>query len=372
MNIALSSAPYFFNTFKFAVVKKNSVPPLNNFNTYFDSLFENAFQNCILLMDEKGVIISINNAFANHFGYNPTEVAGKNVSIFFTDEDIKKKKPEAEIKNVLTYGHASDNNYLVKKDKSITWVAGESILVKDENSTQILKIIQDINVQKELEKDREDIIGFVAHELRNPLANLILCNELLGDLIKENDKEAVDDLLQRSKNSVMKLNKLIGELYDSAKVNSGNLKLEMTIFNFKEMITEAINTIKVLHPSYNIVVTGNDNISINGDGYRLTQVVTNYLSNGIKYSDGNTDVNLDISFDDNSITVSVKDKGFGISQKQLPFVFDRYFRGEKTKNLEGIGLGLFLCRQIIHAHHGKVWAQSEEGKGSAFYFSIPR
>ena len=79
-----------------------------------------------------------------------------------------------------------------------------------------------------------------------------------------------------------------------------------------------------------------------------------------------------MSCDEDNITVSVKDKGLGISPKQLPYIFDRFFRAEKTKNLEGIGLGLFLCRQIISAHRGKVWAKSEEGKGSVFYFSIPR
>ena len=237
---------------------------------------------------------------------------------------------------------------------------------------KLIIIMHDITVHKELEREREDVIGFVAHELRNPLANLVLCNELLGELIKENDTESIDDLLQRSKNNVMRLNKLIGELYDAAKMKSGNLKLNVSTFNFQEMIREAIDTIKILHPSYNIVVKGNGNIETNGDRYRLIQVVTNYLSNGIKYSDGNTEVQLLITYTDESVTVSVKDYGLGISPKQLPFIFDRFFRAEKTKNLEGIGLGLYICRRIINAHRGEVWAESEEGNGSTFYFSIPR
>jgi len=467
---------------------------------YFDALFSNTVQNCILLLDEKGIIISINDAFANCFGYKTDDVSGKYLSMFFTDDDIKKGKPETEIQNVLKRGQSFDNNYLVRKDQSITWVSGESILVKNEkDAKRILKVIQDIDVQKkseerftrlgelnakilmsiedavvvldrhlnildinasfnrifkislkkgaplnfsevvkrfnisgeflknindtcstnngfnnypieietapnvkkvfdvscnlmsyssedlkliiimhditvhkELEREREDVIGFVAHELRNPLANLVLCNELLGELIKENDTESIDDLLQRSKNNVMRLNKLIGELYDAAKMKSGNLKLNISSFNFQEMIKEAIDTVKILHPSYNIVVKGNGNIETNGDRYRLIQVVTNYLSNGIKYSDGNTEVELCINYTDKSITVAVKDYGLGISPKQLPFIFDRFFRAEKTKNLEGIGLGLYICRQIINAHQGEVWAESKEGKGSTFYFSIPR
>lgn len=108
-----------------------------------------------------------------------------------------------------------------------------------------------------------------------------------------------------------------------------------------------------------------------GDRYRMMDVVTNYLTNGIKYSDGSTEVVLAINCDENTVTVSVKDKGLGIPAAQLPFIFERFFRAEKTKNLEGLGLGLYLCQRIIHAHGGKVWAESEEGKGSAFYFSVP-
>ena len=232
----------------------------------------------------------------------------------------------------------------------------------------VLLVIHDITVHKQVEREREDVIGFVAHELRNPLANLVLCNEIMSEAIKENNQEEINDMLQRSKNNVSRLNKMIAELYDATRVNSGNLKLDISTFNFEDMIKEAIDTVEVLQPSYNIVVKGDGNIEVSGDRYRLIQVVTNYLSNGIKYSNGRTDVMLTIFHDDKTITVSVRDEGLGISPKQLPFIFERFFRAEKTKNLEGIGLGLYLCRQIIYAHNGKVWAESEEGKGSTFYF----
>ena len=103
----------------------------------------------------------------------------------------------------------------------------------------------------------------------------------------------------------------------------------------------------------------------------MVQVLSNYLSNGIKYSKGKGVVILNVSHDAKTLFVSVRDEGLGISREQLPYVFDRFFRVEKTRNIEGIGLGLYLCRQIIHAHKGRVWAESEEGKGSIFYFSIP-
>lgn len=470
---------------------------LASFN-YFEALFNKTEENNVLLLDAKGTVIMVNDAFTRCFGYGQGDIVGKSVAVLFTEEDRSKGKPQKEIKDVLSKGQAYDNNYLVAKDKTVTWVSGESVLVENtEGQVTILKIIQDIHAQKKseislnllhqfnedilgaiedvvivldeqmnilkanrafynvfpdtdpgvkvtnfaelirpydsfgelekhiqnaiannigfsnvpididatnqkrtfdvncspmnhssgeknvllvihditihkkVEREREDVIGFVAHELRNPLANLVLCNDLMGEAVKENDEEGFNDMLQRSKNNVSRLNKMISELYDATRINSGNLKLDISTFNFKEMIKEAIGTVQVLHPSYEIVVEGDGDIDVNGDRYRLIQVVTNYLSNGIKYSGDNTGVILKMHYDDKKMTVAVQDEGLGISPNQLPYIFERFFRAEKTKNLEGIGLGLYLCRQIIHSHKGQVWAESEEGKGSTFYFSIP-
>lgn len=477
----------------------NTSEELDSTYNYFESLFKNAVENNVVLMDKAGIIIAINDAFTDCFGYNSEDLLGKHARTIFIPEDRAKGKPEDEISKALKDGQASDDNYLLTKDKVRVWVKGESTLVKNnEGDVRILKVIQnihqqkksevsihqlnqfnenilsaiedvvivldmnmhilktnrafhslfsnyekigqilnfaevikpydvfdeitrniqsainnkkgfsnipieiettvgekrvfdvscspfefvndennvlivihDITVHKQLARDREDVIGFVAHELRNPLANLVLCNDLMGEFLKENNPEEVKDLLQRSKNNVSRLNKMIAELYDATRINSGNLKLEISAFELKEMVMEAIDTVKVLQPSYNIVVKGNGDILVKGDRYRLIQVVTNYLSNGIKYSNGKTDVVLEMKTEDEMVIVSVKDNGLGISAEQLPYIFDRFFRAEKTKNLEGIGLGLYLCRQIIQAHKGYAWAESEEGKGSIFYFSIP-
>lgn len=467
---------------------------LKSFN-FFEALFTNTKQNTVFIMDKKGTIKEINSAFTDSFGFKEEDIIEKNFEILFTQEDQTKGLPQKELDNVLKTGQSKDNNYLVNKNKTLTWVSGESILVKnnigdiiilkviqniheqktyenflrssnefneqilssiddlvivindkmaiikaneafyklfkkdaDLNITELIKpfnnndefknkiqqsfktgegfntngaeintnygekrifdisyrsleqhdgtrnlllVLHDITLSQEVEKQREDIIGFVAHELRNPLANIILCNELLSETLKENKLEESLEFLSRSKNNVSRLNKMIAELYDATKVGSGNLQLEIEVFNFRDMIHDSIETIKVIHPSYKIIVTGDSDIMVNGDRYRLIQVVTNYLSNGIKYSEGSDEVELTMKYDNKTVTVSVKDKGLGISKEHLPYIFNRFFRAERTRSLEGIGLGLYLCRQIIQAHNGKVWAESEEGKGSVFYFSIP-
>jgi PAS domain S-box-containing protein len=470
----------------------------NSFFNCFETLFDKTKNNCILLMNEEGIVIAVNAAFTTSFGYSESDIIGKNASILYTKEDIQNGLFENELKKVLSEGESSDNNYLVNKDESLTWVSGESVKVKNsEGKDTILKLIQnihirknaeialrrlhdfnenilgsiedvvividnqlnlvkannafinlfkkevpdmqtlnigelidpydeqhflvnaikntiktkkgfsnkqiemeipsgekrffdvsctplqnvgednlllivhDITIHKQLEREREDIMGFVAHELRNPLANVILCNEVMSEAIHDNEIDVLADMLERNKNNVTRLQKMITELYEATRINSGYLQLEVSTFNFGEMVNEAILTIEVLQPSFNIVLKDDTNFEITADRHRLIQVITNYLSNGIKYSNGKTEVSLSVIHDEKSVTVSVKDEGLGISKEQLPYVFERFFRVEKTRNIEGIGLGLYLCHQIIHAHKGIVWAESEEGKGSTFYFSIP-
>lgn len=470
----------------------------NFFADYFEALFDKAHENCVLLFDELGIVLKINEAFIKCFGYSETDIIGKSAGILFTQKDQKNGMFKKELAKVLREGQSSDNNYLVNKDQRITWVSGESLLVNKSGGGQmILKVIQNIHVQKEsenklktlnefnenilksiedmvfvlnqkmkmlktnqslsglfseskstspssdfrefikpfdkngyfsaeienavfsqkcfskrqfelyttegdiktfevtchlmkmgtqnnmliilhditaykqVEREREDILGFVAHELRNPLSNVILCNEIIGQSIKENKLDEVYEILERSKNNVKRLNKMIAELYDATRVNSGYLQLEVSEFNFQDIVNEAVDTITRLQPSHHITVKGNENIQIKGDYYRLIQVLTNYLSNGIKYSNDQPEVVVTVEHNKETLTVSVKDEGLGISNAQLSYIFERFYRVEKIRNLEGIGLGLYLCRQIIRAHHGNVWAESIEGKGSTFYFSIP-
>lgn len=468
---------------------------------YFEYICRNSRQNSIILMDDDGTIMTVNRAFSDSFGYHTEELRGKNIAVLFTGEARKKLKPERELEEVKRAGFAFDNNFLVAKDQSAMWVAGESILVKNDNgSPRIVKILQnihhqkitedsldqlnglnvnilsaikdavivfdqelniitansafnnlfrslstgssfpgsfasllrsnnslkpmqgiiemvinsrkssmnnsielevssgenkvfdvnccflpnldggdnilvamhDVTLYKRMEREREDVIGFVAHELRNPLANLVLAADLLKDALRENNQDDIEELLHYNKKNVLRLNKLIEELYNATIINSGNLKLDKTNFCLEEMITEAIGTVKGLQPGRKIEHTGNAGIEVYGDKFRLIQVVTNYLSNAIKYSPPESRVKVNVSFDESTVTIGVEDKGVGIPAADLPFIFDRFFRADKNRNIEGIGLGLYLCRQIIQAHRGKVWAESEDGKGSTFYCTVPR
>ncbi|MGN6533988.1 MAG: PAS domain-containing sensor histidine kinase [Ginsengibacter sp.] len=465
---------------------------------FFKALFNNARENNILITDEKGTVLGINNAFMASFGYTDQDIVGKNFRMLFTKEDQKKGLPEQECETVLNKGQSYDNNYLVNKDQTITWVSGESVLVKDHKGRpRILKIIQNIHKQKEselalkrlndfnesilssitdvvivvdnklnvikankaftglfrdkvpeissiniaslikpydktdellhalhqaaltgnrfsnkhlevdipsigksifevsctplrdfadnnmllivhdisifkqLEREREDTIGIVAHELKTPAANMTLIDAILQKAIKSNDIDLIKKMQLRNRKSVARLQKIISELYEVSTINSGNINLEMSVFNFDDMVKEAVETVKLLHPSFKINFDYGAGIDVYADWYRLIQVVSNYIGNGIKYSNDKTKLQITTKADPDSVIFSVKDEGIGIPKEQLPYIFERFYRAEKATNIEGIGLGLYLCQQIIKAHRGHVWAESMEGKGSVFYFSIP-
>ncbi len=343
---------------------------IRNANDFNESILT-AIDDIVIVLDTDMKIIKTNPAFHLLFNLKMPENAATDFISYISPHDTSGKLADS-LRRVVQF----DEN-IVDLQLQISLPADERIfsinarqMYLAQNDTGVLLVLHDITYQKQSERAREDIIGFVAHELRNPLSNVILCNEMLKHYISMNELEQADGMLQRSQHNIFRLNKMISELYEATKISSGNIPLEITSFDFDAMVREAIDTVQVLQPAFNIVVHGTGGMAA-GDRYRLIQVVTNYLSNGIKYSNGHTDVNIYISSENNMLTVAVKDEGLGIAATQLPHLFDRFFRAEKTKNLEGIGLGLYLCRRIIDAHHGRVWAESTEGNGSIFYFSIP-
>jgi len=345
-----------------------AIRELNNFNENILATINDA----VLVLNEQMNVVKVNDAFLKLVRKNLNEVSSLNFGEFVKQFDtgnqlFKSLKDAMHLQNDFTNKEIEID--ITEGNKRIFEVTATPLL----NSAQrnLLLVIHDITIYKKLEKEREDIIGFVTHELRNPLSTLALSNEIMKDALKENDVKMIAELLHRFENNVERMNKMIAGLYESTKVTAGHFLLEMSEFNFREMVAEAISTVSILQPSFNIVVNGNGEFTVVADRYRLIQVIVNYLSNAIKYSDGNKEVTLSISHDDQSVTVAVKDQGLGISKENLPYVFERFFRIKKTRKIEGIGLGLYLCKQIIRAHKGTVWAESEEKKGSTFYFSIP-
>jgi PAS domain S-box-containing protein len=173
-------------------------PDFSSFD-YFETLFHNTVQNTVLLMDKEGIIITVNRAFTNRFGYEHKDIIGKSMAILFTEEDQKKGLPEKELNSVLSKGQGADNNYLVSKDGTIIWVSGESILVKnDKGRISILKIIQNIHQQKiseislqRLNEFNENILGSIEDVVivLDEGMNVIKANRAFSKIFKYNSAD---------------------------------------------------------------------------------------------------------------------------------------------------------------------------------------
>ena len=234
-----------------------------------------------------------------------------------------------------------------------------------------LLVISDITLEKELEQQKEDLIAFVTHELRNPLANMALCAELMEDSINDNRVEETHEYLAKTRKNIRRLSNVVSELHDATKAGSGQLKIEKQLILYEALVDEAIETVKHLHPNYEIVKSGNAAIEILADRHRILQVLNNYLTNAIKYSSDGSQIHIDLSIEGGNLVTGVTDVGSGVAKSEISNIFNRYYRVESTRAAEGLGLGLYLCKEIIAAHNGKVWVESEDGAGSTFYFSLP-
>ncbi|CAN5223957.1 hypothetical protein BH11BAC6_BH11BAC6_07230 [soil metagenome] len=325
----------------------------------------------VFVIDESFKIIKYNTALQKTFFPDISEVELDDFNVFANRHDssgLLREKINGLIKTRESFTGIKIPMYIVEKNYTFK-VSG--CLVSIPGSPEgLLVVMYDVTIDKLIEQEKEDLIGFVAHELRNPLTSILMANGIIQELVNKEQSSTIENLLQLNSKNIDRLKRMVTELYEATKIASGNFVLDIAVFNFDEMITDAVEAIRTLFPDFTIIVSGNGG-TVTGDSYRLMQVVTNYLGNAIKYSASNKNIQLHVETDATSVTVSVIDNGIGIPEKQLSHVFERFFRTEKRKDIEGLGMGLFFCKRIIEAHNGKVWVKSDEGNGSQFYFSIP-
>lgn len=342
---------------------------LKNFNENILATIDDAV---IVLNQEKKIIKHNSNYALMYHEIEPIIEYERLLSLI--EKESVRRELNTKIERALTK-QKSFRNFEIEvltpqKKKRVFEITGKP-LREESGDIDVLVVLHDVTLIREIQSDREDVLGLVAHELRNPMANLKLCNDILNNVLREENLENALRILEKSENNIHRLNTLVEDLYDATKIYGSNSNLTITSFDAKDMIKEAIETIEAQYPDFEIKTTDAANITLTGDRFKLIQVITNYLSNAIKYSGNSKTVYISVTLKDGAFQLSVRDNGVGIPEEQLPYLFTRFFRSDKTSSLKGLGLGLYLCKLIIESHHGLVWAQSEEGKGSVFYFQIP-
>ncbi len=236
-----------------------------------------------------------------------------------------------------------------------------------------LLLVQDLTRVRKLETVRRDFISNLSHELRTPLASLKALTETLqGGALA--DGEAGPRFLGRIQTEVDALTQMAQELLDLSKIESGQVALVLRKVDPQAVLRSAAERMHVQAERAGVALTVQAATSPNvqADASRLEQVLVNLIHNAVKFTRRGGTVTLSTHEEGKSVVFAVHDTGTGIPADDLPRIFERFYRVDKSRTGSGTGLGLSIARHIVEAHGGKIWAESVEGKGSAFFFSIPR
>ena len=218
---------------------------------------------------------------------------------------------------------------------------------------------------------RDDFLSIASHELKTPLTSLKGSLQLLNKIKEKPTSPMHTKLIDQSIRSMDKIFNLVNELLNVKKLKEGHIQLNKTNFNIAEMLDNSCAHVR-LSNKYQIICRGDKNIKINADEHQIEQVVENFVNNIVKYAPDSHEINLVWEQADDFIKISVNDTGPGIDEEKLPFLFDRYYRVDNTsKDYSGLGLGLYICAEIITRHNGTIGVNSKKGVGSSFWFTLP-
>ena len=234
------------------------------------------------------------------------------------------------------------------------------------------KLIEEIEFRKQAEHKKDEFISIASHELKTPLTSVKGYIQLLQRSLNRDDKTMAQNHLEKAAIQLEKLNELIVDLLDISKIESGKMKFNMKSFCADNMVNNAIEMLQHSNPDFTITKLGKTDEMIFGDEMRLEQVVINFITNAIKYAPGTNQVNVTINIKDEKLYLAVKDFGIGISKEQQHKIFDKFYRVEENSNrFNGLGIGLYICSEIINRHGGTIGVNSVPDEGSEFYFIIP-
>jgi signal transduction histidine kinase len=236
-------------------------------------------------------------------------------------------------------------------------------------------VLRNITPFHELNEAKTNFIATISHELKTPIASIKMSAQLLSDSRVGGMNKEQEELIKSINDDSNRLLKITSELLNMSQVETGHIQLKIQPVPPGIIISNAIDTVSVPAQQKNISLLVKDNSSHNKiltDPEKTAWVLTNFLTNAIKYSPEDGEILLNTSIFENTIRFTVQDHGRGIDEKYLPRIFDRYFKVPGSTDKPGTGLGLSISREFIEAQGGQIWVDSKLGEGSTFGFSLPK
>jgi PAS domain S-box-containing protein len=270
-------------------------------------------------------------------------------------------------------GHMLYETRLIKSNGHITWIRiqGKVFYTNEGKPEKLLGTIVDITDFKKLQQQKDDFISIASHELKTPITSLKASLQLLQRQKDRGNLELMPRLIDQAGKSMDKISVLIEDLLNVSRMNAGSMPIKKTEFQIQTLLDDCCtnlqeNTVGAL------AFEGDVTLNIFADKDRIEQVVTNFLNNAIKYAPNSEVIKISVLKELKTVKISVTDQGPGIAQENIPHLFDRYYRADESgQQVSGLGLGLYICADIIQRHGGDIGVESELGVGSSFWFSLP-
>lgn len=259
-------------------------------------------------------------------------------------------------------------------DKKILEVETSFIEVEPGDNLGIIAIIRDVTTLRELEQAKSDFVSTVSHELRTPLTSIKAYTATLRRRDVNFDEETRQQFLQVIEEETDRLTRLISDLLDMSRIESGRMELKKREFDMVKLAEIVVDKLRSQSSKHSIILTtGSESATVNADPDKIEQVLVNLLDNAIKYSPEGGEIRVDIEVQRHLVKCNVTDPGVGIPAEHLPHIFDKFHRVDNraTREVYGTGLGLYVSKSIVEAHGGSIWVESELGAGSTFRFTLP-
>lgn len=344
---------------------------------YFASIVFST-QDAIIGKDFTGKILSWNTGAQKIYGYTAEEMIGQDMVLLIKETDQDKYKKELD----FILGGKTIENYEMKHVKK----NGESIDVSitdsplrdvDGHFIGSTVISRDISKLKKIEKMRTEFVSIASHQLRTPLTGIkwfseLLLNGRVGELKKEQK-----EYIQQISDSNQRMIELVNDLLEVSHIDDeAKYKMDLARYDFSEVIKKVVDQQKVVAKIRKVSINLDANCLkktiVNIDHVRMEDVLENLMSNAMKFSKPKSMIYVSCKKSSDQLICSVRDTGLGIPKQQQARIFEKFFRADNAVETgNGTGLGLYIAKSIVEAHKGKMWFESEFGKGSTFYFSLP-
>lgn len=322
----------------------------------------------------ESVITSWNSSAERIFGYSAEEMIGETIYKIIP-EDRQDEEPLilARLRAGERVQHFETKRRT--KDGRLIDVSVTVSPVKDSkgNIIGLSKIARDITERKLDEARKNDFIGMVSHELKTPLTSLSAILQVAKAKLNSTDDRFLAGAMQKANRQVGRMTTMINGFLNISRLESGKILIEKQPFNIETLIQDVVDEMRVTATTHTINTEQCSPVNVNADQDKIQSVISNLISNAIKYSPNGTVIRIACRAGENEVIVSVKDEGIGIKPADADRIFDRYYRVESsdTRHISGFGIGLYLSAEIIQRHGGRIWLESERRKGSTFYFSLP-